>query len=76
MRVLKIKGLWKVSIRYLIAEIHTEIACDDALEALRSALLLGLARHGFTDRATFDYVFSLMMEEQPERHWFEIARVQ
>jgi len=71
---LKFIGRWKVSIRYLIAEIHTEIRTDDALIALQKALELGLKRHGFTDSATFDYVLGIIMSE-PERKWFEVKKV-
>lgn len=75
MRKLRIKGLFRVTIRYIIAEINTEIAEDDALDALRTALELGLAKHGFTDRSTFNYVLDIMMKEQPERNWFRVERV-
>jgi hypothetical protein len=65
---------WRVSIRYIIAEIYTEIQHEDALIALQKALELGLKKHGFSDPATFDYVLELMMSE-PERKWFEIKKV-
>jgi hypothetical protein len=74
MQALRFQGNFKVSIRYLIAEIYTEIRTDDALIALQKALERGLKKHGFTDRATFDYVLEVMMSE-PERKWFEVKKV-
>jgi hypothetical protein len=74
MQALRFQGNFKVSIRYLIAEIYTEIRTDDAFIALQKALELGLKKHGFTDSGTFDYVLEVMMSE-PERKWFEIKRV-
>ena len=65
---------FKVLIRYILAEIITEIVIDDALIALQKALALGLKKHGFTDPGTFDYVLNLMMSE-PERKWFTIEKI-
>jgi hypothetical protein len=74
MQALQFKSNFKVSIRYILAEIHTEIRSNDAFIALQKALELGLKKHGFTDSGTFDYVLKLMMDE-PERGWFEIKKI-
>jgi hypothetical protein len=74
MQALQITGNFKVSIRYLIAEIYTEVRSNDAFIALQKALELGLKKHGFTDSKTFDYVLEVMMAE-PEEKWFEIKKV-
>jgi hypothetical protein len=74
MQALRFQSNFKVSIRYLIAEIYTEIRTDDAFIALQKALKLGLKKHGFTDAGTFDYVLEVMMSE-PERKWFEVKKV-
>jgi len=74
MQVAHFRSKFRVSIRYILAEIYTEICTDDALIALQKALALGLKKHGFTDSATFDYVLKLMMDE-PERKWFEIKKI-
>jgi hypothetical protein len=65
---------WRISIRYILAEINTEIRHEDAFIALQKGLEMGLKRHGFTDRGTFDYVLNLIMNE-PERKWFEIKKM-
>jgi hypothetical protein len=74
MTALRFQGNFRVSIRYILAEIHTEIRTDDAFIALQKALELGLKKHGFTDSGTFDFVLKLMMDE-PERKWFEIKKI-
>jgi hypothetical protein len=74
MLTLRFTSRFKVIIRYILAEIATEIVTDDALIALQKALALGLKKHGFTDSSTFDYVLNVMMSE-PERKWFEIKKV-
>lgn len=74
MQAARFQSNFKVSIRYLIAEIYTEIRTNDALIALQKALELGLKKHGFTDSATFDYVLEVMMSE-PEKKWFEVRKV-
>jgi hypothetical protein len=74
MQALRFKSNFRVSIRYILAEIHTEIRTDDALIALQKALELGLKKHGFTDPGTFDYVLEVMMSE-PERKWFEVKKI-
>ena len=74
MTALRFESNFKVSIRYLIAEIHTEIRTGDAFIALQKALELGLKKHGFTDSSTFDYVLKIMMDE-PERKWFEVKKI-
>ena len=74
MQVLQVTSNFKVSIRYILAEIHTEIRTNDALIALQKALELGLKKHGFTDSGTFDYVLEMMMSE-PERKWFEVKKI-
>ena len=74
MTTLRFESNFKVSIRYILAEIHTEIRTGDALIALQKALELGLKKHGFTDSGTFDYVLEMMMSE-PERKWFEVKKI-
>jgi len=74
MQVLRFQSNFKVSIRYIMEEIHTEIRTNDAFIALQKALELGLKKHGFTDSGTFDYVLKLMMDE-PERKWFEVKKI-
>ena len=71
---LKFTSKWRVSIRYIIAEIYIEISCNDAFVALQKALELGLKKHGFSDPGTFDYVLKVMMDE-PECKWFELKKV-
>jgi hypothetical protein len=74
MQVLSMTSNFKVSIRYILAEIHTEIRSNDAFIALQKALELGLKKHGFSDAGTFDYVLKIMMDE-PEREWFEVKKI-
>ena len=75
MTSLKFQPKFAVVIRYILAEITTEVLCNDALIALKTALRTGLKNHGFEDEATNDYVLALLMEEQPERRWFEVRRI-
>jgi hypothetical protein len=72
---LQFQSRFSVVIRYILAEITTEVHAEDAQDAFHIALREGLANHGCDEPETFNFVLALLMEEQPERDWFKIRRI-